>query len=382
MSVRRDAWIERRKSKKEGYLYYVRYYDANGMQRCIPVGNRESKARGIRDEITRKLNSGDYREPKKVTLDEFVAEDQDLVRATVTKASLVDQRKALKRFTEFCRNPSVKKGEDPVQRLRAIRLVNEVTKVYTEKFRNHLVDQKLAPATVNKYMRTLKAAFQRAMGRSYIGANPFKGIKPLWEPPEPQKRILEDWEVEKLLAACPNPRWRLFIYLALVTGMRKGEIQYLEWKDVDLNRGMVEVKCKPEHRTKTGQERRLPLTPSAVILLQAWRKQSTGRWVFLTSLGTLMLNNTNKQLARIVREAGLEHCCFHDMRKTLASHMDLKTAQKMLGHRSITTTARYYAGSIEKKYREAVEALPYASPKVITNLSPIGAQVRQFEGVP
>jgi hypothetical protein len=52
----------------------------------------------------------------------------------------------------------------------------------------------------------------------------------------------------------------------------------------------------------------------------------------------------------------------------------------MLGHRSITTTARYYAGSVEKKHREAVENLPYASPKVITNLSPIGRQVPPFNG--
>ncbi len=78
-------------------------------------------------------------------------------------------------------------------------------------------------ATVNKNFRTLKVIFNLVQKRGYLQSSPFAEVKQL-RAPQKEIGVLSVERITGLLDACPNFHWRTFVYLALVTGTRRGEL--------------------------------------------------------------------------------------------------------------------------------------------------------------
>jgi len=83
------------------------------------------------------------------------------------------------------------------------------------------------------------------------------------------KRILQPDEIENLIGACPDLRWRALIFIAATTGMRRGELVWLRWDGVSLEEYTVAIRSSEEHETKSGKSRVTPLIPAAVVALRA-----------------------------------------------------------------------------------------------------------------
>jgi len=146
--------------------------------------------------------------------------------------------------------------------------------------------------------------------------------------------------------------------VALYTGMRKGEILKLTWKDIDFNRRVVYVRD-----SKNGQAREIPMADEVSDTL-AELPVTTG-FVFTRRDGS---NVTSMRTAfeNAVRRAKLEDFSFHDLRHTFASHLvmsgvDLLTVKELLGHKTITMTLRYAHLSASHKQKAV------ASPKFGTS---------------
>jgi integrase len=372
----RRVWIEKREANK-GFSYYVRWYDVNGKQQCVAAGHIRSVAEEKASQIYREMNSPGYKAPVKVKLMDFIAEHLKLANAELTAGSVVSQRVILGRFLEWCKGGAPKTGER-----RNIEYLDQVTPLNVEKFRANLRHNGLAPATVNKYVRTLKCVLQKAVSRNYLKANPLEEIRHLKEP-EVTHRTLSVHEIEKILAACPNLRWSAFLMLALTTGMRKGELQFLEWSDIDFERGVVNVRCKDDHRTKNARNRVVPLRREAAEMLIGLRHQTTGRWVFQSRNGTQWRCNLNLMLKRLLKRAGVAHCTFHDMRRTVASELQkqgysVEVARRLLGHSSVVTTQRWYTEVGDEVVKKAVGDLPYLQQFGVTKISP-SRQIFEFK---
>lgn len=88
-------------------------------------------------------------------------------------------------------------------------------------------------ATVNSSMADLKAIFAFAHGNGYIEANPMTGIKPLKKSNKRPDPITRE-EYPRLIAACSTRQTANMWSLAILTGLRHGEICALAWEDVDL----------------------------------------------------------------------------------------------------------------------------------------------------
>lgn len=88
-------------------------------------------------------------------------------------------------------------------------------------------------STVNSSMADLKAIFAFAHGNGYIEANPMTGIKPLKKSNKRPDPITRD-EYPRLIAACSTRQTANMWSLAILTGLRHGEICALAWEDVDL----------------------------------------------------------------------------------------------------------------------------------------------------
>lgn len=67
------------------------------------------------------------------------------------------------------------------------------------------------------------------------------------------------------------------MFVAVSTGLRRGELCHLEWDDLDLEGGLLLLRNKAEHRTKSARNRMLALVPAAVELLLLLRAERPGR---------------------------------------------------------------------------------------------------------
>lgn len=162
--------------------------------------------------------------------------------------------------------------------------------------------------------------------------------------------------------------WYTMFFLALRTGMRRGEIYGLHWSEVDFDARVVTVRYSLWQgqlgTPKSGKVRVIPMTADLVAIMMTWRDHSTGDVVFAGSDGALVRTAqglANIKLSKALTEAGLRRVRFHDLRHSFASHLvlmgrSLKEVQVLMGHHSVTETERY-AHIGDEQLASAINAL-------------------------
>lgn len=197
-------------------------------------------------------------------------------------------------------------------------------------------------------------------------------------------RALDVDELAKLLQVACKWEWFPMILTAVSIGVRQGELLALRWRDVDLGRLTVSVTRSLYRRKgrshfkepKTKHSRRtLDVTPSlASFLREYWTDRaacfdvlgysvSGDDLVFSRYDGSpIDASSLTHGFARIVRDAGLPHTRFHDLRHTFASMMllagvNMKVIFDMMGHSSVAFTMDTYGHIIGGQQRAATKKL-------------------------
>ena len=129
-------------------------------------------------------------------------------------------------------------------------------------------------------------------------------------------------------------------------------------------RNTLEVRNKAGWRTKTGNERTLPLHPELKSILKKLPQDS--QWCFPTATGQQHKNNLRRELIPIFKAAKLPYN-LHRLRHTFASHLvmqgvDLPTMKQLMGHTSIQTTMGY-AHLSQDHMKASVKKLSYGKKK-------------------
>ena len=142
---------------------------------------------------------------------------------------------------------------------------------------------------------------------------------------------------------------------ALNTGMRRGEILGLKWRDLDIKRGVIYL-----HNTKNGEKRELPINEQVKTALIRVRKNPLSEYIFCKQDGS-PAGDIKKSFLTAMSKSGIKDFRFHDLRHTFASHLvmsgaDLNTVRELLGHKSLQMTLRYSHLSPNHKQR-AVDIL-------------------------
>lgn len=231
------------------------------------------------------------------------------------------------------------------------KLVREISHGDILRFKNTRLDTPVrdngqrAIATVNRELTVLQRIFTVAFREGWINRHPFTGggdtlISSSDE--RKRERILSRDEELRLLDACDGRRTHLrpIVICALDTGMRRGEIFTLRWRDVDLDNRTINIQA---FNTKTMRERSIKITPRLFRELERlWiesRKESTAR-VFGIE------DTIKRSWATVMGIAGIEGMRFHDLRHTCATRLvkgrlELAEVSRVLGHTNIATTYRY-----------------------------------------
>ena len=137
--------------------------------------------------------------------------------------------------------------------------------------------------------------------------------------------------------------------MALNTGMRRGEILRLKWRDVDIKRSIIYL-----HETKNGEKREVPINEQVKAILINTIRHPQSEYIFYNKDGTPMASN-KRSFFTALKKSGIKDFKFHDLRHTFASHLvmsgiDLNTVRELLGHKSLQMTLRYSHLSANHKH--------------------------------
>jgi integrase len=134
------------------------------------------------------------------------------------------------------------------------------------------------------------------------------------------------------------------VLIALNTGLRRGELFNLQWRDVHLDKAFITVGGE---RAKTGQTRHVPLNSAAFAILREWKPSdaTVDAFVFPGGEDGAPLRDVKKGWLPLLNKAKITCFRFHDLRHTFASKLvmagiDLNTVRELLGHSDIKMTLR------------------------------------------
>ncbi len=222
----------------------------------------------------------------------------------------------------------------------------------------------LAPKTIRDHVGTLSSFYTFAMApkRRWAITNPCIGVD-LPAAPEPEEiRFLTLEEVDLLLAHVLPGLYadsdRELLLTAIMTGMRKGELVALRWRDVDWAAGRIRVRrnfARNEMTTPKSRRgrRSIPMTGELSAALAALHDRARRRrpddLVFPhPETGDVQPKaNITRRFRRYLIAADLDSAHrFHDLRHTFgtlmaAAGVPMRTLQEWMGHRDISTTQKY-----------------------------------------
>jgi integrase len=224
-------------------------------------------------------------------------------------------------------------------------------------------EQGTSNKTVNIELQTFRAMFNLAMDWGYVKENPTKGVRTMKEDNNKKPRFLSKEECRILLNNCGEELYPVF-YTFLYTGMRKAELENLEWDDIDFERRKIKIRVKDTWRPKT-TEREIPINGDLLVLLKEHKKHThKGPYVFHSNGCKIEPNSLRKKLIRIAKKNGIKDFTkLHTLRHTFASQLvmsgvDLPTVKKLMGHADIETTM-IYSHLADEHIDKAVEKLVF-----------------------
>ncbi|KGE16633.1 site-specific integrase [Paenibacillus wynnii] len=240
----------------------------------------------------------------------------------------------------------------------------------------------LSAGTVQYLHRVLRNIFSRAVDWKLLKVNPMDGVKkPRDEPRELNVYTQQETDHIFTLLEAEKDSWCLMITLALTTGLRRGELLGLEWKNINLDAGTMDV-LQSLSFTKSGYElkepktkaskRRIELPLSLIPDLRSYKAKCNEErlacadlweggeqfFVFNSWKGKpLNPYSVKTWWTRFTKRHNLRYVNFHALRHTSATlllnqGLHAKIIQARLGHANISTTLNIYTHAL----READQA--------------------------
>jgi len=244
----------------------------------------------------------------------------------------------------------------------------------------------LSSNTIKKHHRLLSAILQRAVYWQLIPDNPARRV----QPPKTKRfeaKYLDEVQCGRLLELMDDQpiQQKTMIRLLIFSGMRRGELCGLEWKDIDYDNNMISIERTSQYLpnfgiytkdTKTVSSKRKIKLPGHVFQMlreyKAWQNQLRLRMGDLwTDTDRLFIQDNGKAIhpdsitkwfSKFIKQTDLPQISIHSLRHTnvtllIAGGIPLTTVAKRVGHCDSTTTTRIYAHAIRTMDEMASEVL-------------------------
>lgn len=340
-----------------------------------------------RARLVSQVTSGGYIEPTRMTVAEYLERWlDDYARTNVSP-------KTFERYAEIIHKHLVDAlGRQPLAKLHPLR----IQAYYSAALKTGRRDGKggLSPLTVLHHHRVLKDALKQAVRWRLIAVSPADAV----QPPRPSDRemtVLDEKQTAALLAGAETTSLYVPIMLAVTTGMRRGEILAVRWKDVDLDAGTLAVSQSLEQtkegglrfkQPKTKRGRRVVALPSLAV--QALRSHKAQQAKLRLQLGAAYQDHDlvcaqpdGKPFApgavtagfkRLIAKLKLPPVRLHDLRHTHASQLlrqgvHPKVVSERLGHATIGITLDTYSHVMPGMQEDAARRIDDALSTALAN---------------
>ncbi len=212
----------------------------------------------------------------------------------------------------------------------------------------------LANNSKNRIVTLLHGVMARACKVYGIPVNPVGGIERHPVRLAGDIDVFSPEEVWALVRAAASEQDGAIFLTAAFTGLRRGELIALHWRDVDFTGSLLRVRASYAAGAltapKSGKVRSVPLAPDIAKALAklSQRKRFTGDddLVFVGEAGSYLDGSAlRRRYKSALKKAKLRPLRFHDLRHTFGTRMiakaDIRRVQEWMGHADIQTTMRY-----------------------------------------
>lgn len=376
-------------SKNHGaWRAYVYYTDDDGTRRMlsqqtpVPCKERDNSGRPAALEYQRKWRDGLVKEE----------EERRLMAVPDGNASELTFYEYARRFLEHhaVAEVTAKGYKAALNVLRGTPAgecpIGELTPELLVDLENEARAQGKKGSTLAKRRAFYAMVLKRAVARRDIESNPLEGIRAPRAGRKPVNSL--DLEGQRAVLAKVEGMGReplaVAVKLALLTGMRRGEICALRWQDVNFPNAILHVNHALTQTSESGgfrlaepkpvrgeaTQRQFPLGPGTVKWLKGLKRaqKATGRSFVLTGkerwYSPDVLTREWRMLAKTSGWRGSQGdvVVFHDLRHTFATLalnyrlIDVVTLAKILGHKNASMTLDIYATGLEDSMRRGMEA--------------------------
>lgn len=362
-----------RRGHNEGTVYYDSARDRWVAQITYETGKRKkyrfkTKQEAIKkkNEVLRELEQGTLATGSQRKLGEYLQDWlENTHKSKIRLGTYVNYQKLIKYIVADLGNVWLQKLTP-----------QQVQAFYTKK-----LEEKLSSKVVHEIHGVLHLALNNAVRWGMVSRN----VCDLVTPPRIVSREVTPLSVDqarKLMKHIRGHRLEVLLTLAMVTGMRRGELLALRWSDIDFERGRLLVLHSVdfmagygyvEGKPKTRAGKRVIDLPAFLIevlkqhrIQQEELREKTEHWedhdlVFPNlSGGYLHPNHMGESFRNLLKDAGLPPMHFHDLRHSaatilLAQRVNIKVIQELLGHSDIVITLRVYGHLLPSMQGDAVE---------------------------
>jgi len=367
-------YMARRRGNNEGSLYqrkgglWCAQISLEG-RRLTKYGKTQKECREWIRQIRTKIEGGLTFEGTQLTLERFV-------RTWLSNKKLSRRPGTVHSYQRIAER-------DFLPRLGKMRL-QDILPGHIKQLYALMQDEGKGPRTIQLAHVVLHAVLKQAVREGILGRNPMDAIdRPRVE--TATFKILNEEQVRQFMIFASESPYETLFYLALTTGMRKGELLGLQWSDIDWDRRVLNVHQQLQiipgkgyalvaPKTKAGH-RHIKLGAGTIKQLESHQKHQElekaaagHRWqehemLFTTGIGTYMdQTKVSRELKRLLKKAGLPDIRFHDLRHTSISFQlemgtSLNTVQQRAGHSKASVTSDIYGHTLEHSQDVAAEKI-------------------------
>ncbi|MGD9202582.1 MAG: tyrosine-type recombinase/integrase [Chitinispirillia bacterium] len=201
--------------------------------------------------------------------------------------------------------------------------------------------KKYAPNTLNQHLNAIRFLWVHTLQREWTLDKTIKRKRPKKLPV-----VLNKQEVQQLLLSVYNESHRMALTLMYYCGLRCSEVLNLSKEDIDLTALTIHIKLG-----KGKKDRILPLPDHLKKPLKDFMSHTIRKYCLFPSKRNTTKPVNNSTLERVMqtclKQCGIEKKATpHSLRHAYATHLiengiDIRIIQKLLGHKSISTTLVY-----------------------------------------
>lgn len=216
--------------------------------------------------------------------------------------------------------------------------------------------------TVLRYIATMSAVLEFCIrDKFWLTLNPLRKIRRP-SPGKGRKRTLSEDEIHRILTECLKSKSKHLLpvlILATYTGMRRGEILSLRWKDIHFERKEI---CLPT--SKNGEPRDIPMAPEVLQILsvRAEERRGCNALIFPGIKNPEHPTDIRTAWERVLKLSGVTNATLHTLRHTFSSlcaklNISSLYASRLTGHTDPRVTEKIYTHTYREPLHEAINKL-------------------------